>query len=278
MKMLCTIRVEESERKKRVGKAIRCSVAKQQCEDVKAVHYKIDGFRNKRMWRKIANIIPRQAEAVLFAGNIYPDSESGITPFRAKEYYSTLAIRTGIESLKNSNINPNNIKIGLIDLKGEFFEIIQHLVGSTSDMRVVSENTLFYEQISDEMMYKYGAPITYGNSRELLRGCDIVFAPRVINEDLLLSQSTIIFTKCMPKYIQQGQFVHSSRVNLPYKWRSICPQGIDHTYFAAALREGCSLKKADNFKIKSCVFGNARTDILQISQMINSREKSLMKS
>ena len=125
--------------------------------------------------------------------------------------------------------------IVFIDGDGERAGLCSYLVDCTDRLRVVTKNPRLYLEEADRLLSEKGAAIRISTGADSLSDADLVIAPEAIDRDLGCAEDAVVLSSEPPTVSQRAPVIHSYTIDLPQKYRSVCPTYLDEMYFASAM-------------------------------------------
>jgi hypothetical protein len=203
--------------------------------------------RNGKLdWTQLNFLIGTQRNHLLCDENIVLPSNMGFRRFDNVDFKNRLAENMGLYIL--SQLDNENIKVGLYDVKGESTDVLKHLVKHCSCPVVVSDNLMAFEYEINSIYEEQGASVQLSNNRGHLADCDLIIAPLFIGEQLPVSDNTLILSGNPPAVSTAGLIYYNYYFRMPNQFDEIKPQELSEEYFCGAL-----YTKARQFELGSIV-------------------------
>lgn len=216
-------------------------------------------------WRAIEYSLGRLSSRLLLPNGVSVPESSNV---KSLDFTDGLAakmlLNTATNISKYSGIPKQKQRITVVDRTGIYIDQIEGLVKNASVVRVITDKIAWYEQLAQDIFYKWGASIILGTDLPPSLQSDIVISPF---EQITGTKALVLSTsecKCLtPKT------VISPRINLPAEFLEFLPQNIDEHNFACALYDYCGIKKLADLSFETMLFCGCEQSVYKLVQMIN---------
>ena len=173
--------------------------------------------------------------------------EMGYRRFENTEFKGRLASNLALCVLGNFK-EPQKLKVGIFDPKGENVDIVAPFLEYTSNVVVVSDNLKEFKCEINRVYEETGATVQLTSNRVNLLDCQLIIAPCVIEETLPIKGDTLILTIAMPTQCVSGLVYYDYYVQIPSRLEQIKPSELSNEYFLGAL-----YSKAGQFRLGSMI-------------------------
>ena len=199
---------------------------------LKLVTYK--SYKKKISLSKLDCATGHHKTRLLCAENLKFPTGSGYKRFYTPYFSARLCTNMALEIAKNCK-TPQNLKIGLYDINGDFSDLPFHLLKYVQALVIVTENNRVYEAELDYLMNELGATAIVTEKKSELGNCNFVIAPMPIKESLPVKSDAIVLTNEKPLVQQSGLVYYNYQIKMPNGFAKIKPDNIDEVYFCSAL-------------------------------------------
>ena len=127
------------------------------------------------------------------------------------------------------------LKIGIYDPDGRDSEFLKYVMKYSSDVTVVTNSPDVYYDENELIMENMGACATVTKRTEELELCQLIIAPRTIENTFSSNDKTLILTNGRPKAEVLGEIYYKYYFKMPNGFDRIKLQEIETEYFCSAL-------------------------------------------
>lgn len=188
-------------------------------------------------WRTIKKLAGMSRFELLCREDCLPPPDTGIVRYKPPESQPLQALNAAVSVVRQSNADPQKLRIGLYDPLGQHGGMLKKTVPLAAEVRVATQKPVLYQAAAEEIMQRFGASVLVEGGLRLLEDCPIIIAPGKIEELLPAPSSALVFTGEKPAVPVQGIVLTSYAKRLPGKLAELCPYCIDKLYFSSALYE-----------------------------------------
>ncbi len=186
-------------------------------------------------WYALDAEIGAQRNHLLCDDSIVFPKNMGFRRFENIQFKIQLTCNLAVYTLSKLKGEIPDIKVGLFDADALCTGVLDELVNYCGDVRVVSDCTEVYRNLSEKITASTGAAVAVSESREALADCSLVIAPAQINECLPVSGGAIVLTSFAPTVCVTGLVYFDYHFRMPNMFDRIKPDSLSCEYFAGAL-------------------------------------------
>lgn len=198
---------------------------------LKCVTY--EHYRGKIGWTSIDRFVKAQRNRVLCPPGLELPAESGYKRFVSHELDRRMCENAALYLLKKADLR--GCKIVLIDIGGDSVGVSEYLTEYCDPLYVITEAAEIYTAQSDYLLNEKGASLRICRATDCLRNADMILAPERLTERLPCPRDALILTAEKPVERQECTAIYDYEIELPQKYRELCPDFLDEMYFASAL-------------------------------------------
>ena len=198
---------------------------------LKCVTY--EHYRGRIGWTAIDRFVKAQRNRVLCPPGLELPAESGYKRFVSPELDRRMCENAALYLLREAD--RRGCKVVLIDTGGDSIGICEHLTAYCDPLYVVTKAAPLYAAQSEYLLNEKGAALRICRTADCLRGADLILAPEQLTERLPCSADALILTAEKPAVRQSCTSIYDYEIELPQKYRELCPDFLDEMYFASAL-------------------------------------------
>ena len=230
----------------------------------------INYFINKKVKKEHINeILKNHVNNVLCSENVISIFGNHLRRYtQSRQFTTNLCINAFLRILNISNINPENLTLTLLDLNGEYVNLLDRLIFYSKNISVVSNNLEIYSKKQEELLENYGASITLNSNIDWLFKSKILIAPEKIKVSLPLKQDCITFTSESYTLPIKGTIYHKFKLPKFKEIEKILPKDIQQEDFLAALYDICKKAEIKNLVPYYCFNGCEYISLKSISKKI----------
>jgi hypothetical protein len=217
-------------------------------------------------WSQLNAIISTQRNHLLCSEDVILPAKLGFRRFDNREFKVRLASNMAIYIL--SQLNNENVKVGLYDVKGECGEVLPYLVKHCGNPVVVSDNLTAFNYEVNSIYEEQGATVQLSSNRMHLMDCDLIIAPMAIEELLPISGNTIILSGFSPLVCLPGLVYYSYSFRMPNKFDEIKPEELSEEYFCGALYTKARQYELGSIVPTTCSNGNSTQTCVSIEEYL----------
>ena len=245
-------------------------VEKIQAEGVTLKNITYKKRSGKIPWKKISNIVKEDSKYVLCSEDIRVPITYGIQRFASNKLSRRLCENAVISAIESANIRPSDIVISLYDPRAAYSDLLDILLQYSAQIKVVSNNMVFYEEESLRLMEEYGVTVLTTDNISSLDNSNIIIAPDKIRVNLELSKDTFVFTAEEPGVNLGCNVVSGYKVNTPLKYKVLIPDYIEDEYFLSYLYSELKVYELGSMVPVYCVSGGQTKTIKEISEELEN--------
>lgn len=234
---------------------------------IKCISYRLRSGRVN--YKKLDKIIGAQRNRLLCDKALGLPKELGYRRYENNEFLCRMCTNVALCILSRESLK--NVTVGLVDTDASFTTLPEHLLRYTDSVVVVSDKTDVYSEVAETILYETGAPLRLSKTTRSLYDCDIVIAPKGVDNSFSLKQNAVVLTTKKPESEYQITVVYDYNIELPQYIRDICPEGIDDTYFASALYTLGHMYKLGSLIPTLCVSNNGVQTVSSLRNMLNKQ-------
>lgn len=211
----------------------RIRVEHRYCDDaaVKCVTY--EQRRGKIGWNSIDRFIKAQRNRVLCPAELKLPADCGYKRFESNLLSKRMCENAALYLLRACGLQ--GVKVVLTDESGDSAGLCEFLTDHCDMLYVVTDMTELYAAQSDYLLNEKGAVLRVCRDNSCLRDADMIIAPSKLTKTLPCRSSALILTCEKPSAPQNCTAVYEYFIDLPSKYRELCPPFLDEMYFASAL-------------------------------------------
>ena len=160
-------------------------------------------------------------------------SERGLRERLCGNFAVSVAQRLGEEN--------RDLKIGLFDPEGKNSDLPAFFLECTRNLLVVTYETELYSQCAQWILNEKGALFSVSSDIGDLADCALIVALEPIREKIYPSEKSIILTSEMPCVPLGCSSFWEYSVDVPEKYKKLCPKDIPEIIFCEALYSKCGI-------------------------------------
>lgn len=221
--------------------------------EISVVNILVKSKRGKIKWKKIAKLLGKKEFKLLFPNQLPIMTKLGIKRFSSINLQKRLCKNAVLEVLNKAKLNPNKLRISLIDETGEHYELLRKIIKFSSQIDVITLNERLYLEKQMDLMDEFGASVMVTKNKDWLFKSDIVVAPEPINEPLPIKKESVVFSSEINKYLNCLNAYYEYKVEIPLKYKKLKPQNVSVEYFLSALFDEYNLSDLPMLRPKKCL-------------------------
>lgn len=270
--MLTALHILKKQRKNIVGKLVSLvtpDYVKVEIKTVGQLQLKCVTYhshREKVNFSKIDKHVKAQRNRLLCDEEIVLDESCGYKRFCDSEYREYLCTNLALEMLRK--FRNNGMKVGLVDINGDFILYPEMLLKYCDSLCVVTEDTDSYSQLCDNLLYDTGVAVQLSKTYSSLEQCDIVIAPKVFDFSVALKESAVVFTTKKPEKRCLYSVVFDYCVELPQNLTQLKVVFLSDTYLCGALYTLCRMYELGELVPSLCVTQSCVHTIQSLKNMM----------
>ncbi|MBQ3331462.1 MAG: hypothetical protein IJG87_09835 [Ruminococcus sp.] len=198
---------------------------------LKSVTY--EHYRGKIGWTAIDRFVKAQRNRVLCPPQLELPADCGYKRFVSHDLDRRMCENAALFLLKEAE--HRGCMVILIDKQGDSVGICEYLTEYCDPLYVITEAAEIYAAQSDYLLNERGAALRICRTTDRLKDADLIIAPDRLTERLPCSCDALILTAEKPAVRQICTVIHDYEIELPQKYRELCPAFLDEMYFASAL-------------------------------------------
>lgn len=235
---------------------------------VQVLYINVKRRKGKLPWRRISKIAGSNKCKILCDESISIPSKYGIKRFNDKGLSYKLCRNALFFSLRESNVNPTQLKISIYDPDGMHPDIVQYFLPFTSQLKVVTNKAQLYKEELDRLMNEHGASVFLSNNIQCLYPCNVIIALDRIATPLGSKRNTVIFTTDKPAVPIKGIIYHNYEISHNNVYNSLKPRLMNQEYFLSALYKEYLMYEFEEIKPYRCKSMNNWYTIEDICKVI----------
>ncbi|MCL2507664.1 MAG: hypothetical protein FWF05_00665 [Oscillospiraceae bacterium] len=209
-------------------------------------------------WAEVKSAAGKGAARMLYTSDDRPPESMKLRAFEPDRLPFWGIWNSAAGLLKNSGVNPPELRLGIVDCEGELCGELSRAVMLASVVRVVTRKTRLYEAAAEKMMERYGASVLVGSDEAFVENCNFV----VRKEGLAIGGHG---SSCA---------VTGSGFELPAEYAGLRPENVDETLFACALYECCGVRALGKQPFENLFWNGTKESQPEIrSKIINILQK-----
>lgn len=189
---------------------------------------------------------PLKDFVILKEGQSLPQ-DCPLSLFKGNKLRKKLLFNSAVYTIGLMGVSPFSSSVTVVDRQGVFIDDIEKIVFLCSEIRIVTDEKRKYMRLSHHLLEKYGVTLLFSDNAETFCKDSSFFISDQGNE-IPLGFSGIAFSG--EKKIINGKLFYPGEVDLPLKYKRLCPEGFDEKLFAFALYERCAVKELEKTKYK----------------------------
>lgn len=198
---------------------------------LKCVTY--EHYRGKIGWTAIDRFVKAQRNRVLCPPELELPADCGYKRFVSRELDVRMCENAALYLLREADCR--GCKVVLIDNTGDNVGICDYLTEYCDPLYVITDAADIYAAQSDYLLNEKGAALRICRTQDCLRDADLIIAPECLTQCLPCPRDALILTAEQPAVKQECTAVYEYEIDLPSKYRELCPAFLDEMYFASAL-------------------------------------------
>ena len=215
-------------------------------------------------WQLIENKIGRLSGRMLLPNNVTPPSDSNVKALTVtRNLPAKMLLSTAIEISKLLKKPAVMQKITVVDRTGVYIDQIEFLIKYASVVRVITDKIKQYDEIAQDILYKWGASISVAKDLRNELKSDIIISPF---EQIDSADSLVLSTDTCK--VMTARTAISPQISLPEEYKGFIPLGIDEQDFACALYDACGLTKLADMNFETMLFEGTTQSIKKIANSI----------
>ena len=211
----------------------RIRVEHRYCDDASLKCVTYEHHRGKIGWNAVDRFIKAQRNHVLCPPELVLPSDSGYKRFTSTRLSRRMCENAALYLLRTAALG--GLKVVLIDEAGDSVGLCEWLTDHCELLTVLTGTTDVYAAQADYLLNEKGAVIRVCRDTGCLRDADLVIAPAALTHTLPCRSRAMILTGEKPTSPQNCTAVYKYFIDLPAKYRELCPAFLDEMYFAEAL-------------------------------------------
>lgn len=238
--MLTALTVKKHERRKGIKgfadrfKRDRAVVKVKRARGVYLKHITYITYGRKPRFEKLEKIIGDSKNRVICSPKIEFPDDCKFQRFSSSEFTARLCTNLALRILSMCDFS-EKLKIGIYDPDGRDSDFLQHIMKYSSDVTVVTNCPDAYYEVNEFIMENMGACTIVTKRSEELERCQLIIAPRTIENTFSSNENTLILTNGRPKTEVFGHIYYKYYFKMPNGFDRIKPQELETEYFCSAL-------------------------------------------
>ena len=222
-------------------------------------------------WELVGDCAGRQRRRLVVDPSIELPEDAGIARFEPNEFPFLLAFNAAKSALQHSRVELWKRTVGVVDPEGRCQNQVMELLSYATCVKVCTQRPERYEAFCRQMLALYGAPVLVCRDEEPLNDCLLVVsaAPRPLGLDQNLPVIGAKSGGAAP--LELWDFA----CELPGEYQGFAPEGMDPTYFLAALYELGHRKALGKTIPTACRMGGRKVALGELGLVIQARSGAI---
>lgn len=222
--------------------------------------------RDKVNFSKIDAVVKAQRNRLLCDENVHLPEHLGYKRFCDIEYKKRLCTNLALELLRECK--NKNLKVGLVDIDGEFSLYPKYLLKYCDSLAIVSHDTEHYSLVCEELLCDTGVSVVLSRSFMVLKDCDLVIAVSKMDFSVKLSENSVLLCVEKPRVKTQHTTIFDYAVNMPPYFKSLCVDNLSDTYIMSSLYSLCGVYELGAYVPVLCVSENSVHTLNSLKNMM----------
>ncbi len=189
---------------------------------------------------------PLKDFVILKKGQSLPEG-CPLSLFKGNKLRKKLLFNSAVYTIGLMGLSPFSLSVTVVDRCGDFIDDIEKLVFLCNEIRIVTEERRKYNRLSHLLLEKYGVTVLFSETAEgFCKDSSFIISDE--GNEIPLGFSGVAFSG--EKKIINGRLFYPGEIDLPLKYKRLCPEEFDEKLFAFALYERCSVKELEKTKCK----------------------------
>ena len=258
----------------RIIKPPKATLATKTLWDVRYLVATIPYRRKGINFDMLYEIVKPYHESLILPKDVILSPESGLCRYDPLGYKIDIATSAAVDVLNLSHIQLYQRSVGIIDPEGEALDVASSMIMYCTQLRVLTKSPERYEELVQQMLDLYGAPLILCDKLSSLNSCVLIVCPLSYSDDSDIIINCPIITSEEVKLKYRAQIVNRIEPQIPDDILCELPYGIDPVDFFAAVYEGAPPKKLGKPHALSAYCGTRYLKLYEIAQYIAKRQAS----
>ncbi len=183
---------------------------------------------------RLEKIIGDSKSRVVCSPKVEFSPECGLRRFENSDFRARLCSNLALHILSMYEFS-EKVKIGLYDPDARDCDYLKCIMKYSSDVTAVTNCPDSYCEANEHIMENMGACAVITKSSDELERCDLIIAPRTIENSFASNPNALILTNGRPKAEIAGQVYYKYYFEMPKGFERIKPIELETEYFCSAL-------------------------------------------
>lgn len=245
---------------KTIFRRAKTSVREARAGNIKYFIIDTETKNGKIDWNKVYNAAGREAARLIIPESVTPPKESHVKAYDPSKFIRYIFFNTIFSILKNMQMSPDNIVIGLYDPLAKSADVSPAFLKYCRHLKVVTDFPDKYYKYSEKAMAEYGAGIIISDTCYSFESCNVIIAPFGMAGCSYYPYNALVFDIdgiC-------GYSVTNECIKLPKIYTRELPPRVSEAVFAAALYERARVKQIGNVIPKFMVINGRKMSLYDI--------------
>ena len=208
-------------------------------------------YRSEYPWKAVEAAAGALRSRVLFPPETFPPQESLLVPFKADIFSERLLFNAAAESIQKMQLDPCRVSITLFDENAFLVDLVEKLVPLAFRLRIITNCVTAYEKLGEYLLERFGISIVISaRADDNILSSTFIISDTAKNVPLIFPG--VLFTNRKEK-LMNAVVMTGEGFDLPEKYLSILPRGIEPLSFAGALYELCGADELGKMSYKNTV-------------------------
>ena len=203
-------------------------------------HIKYINRTGRVNWKRIEKVTGHSTP-VLYSGDSVPSENTCIKFFEGREHSKRLCGNMALAVLGMMDSVPKNLRIGLWDPRGEYWDLSEAFLRFTDNLIVVTKNLRFYREVAEQIMDESGAVLCVSSDVKSLCSCGLIISPDAVDFSFTPATGTVLLSGERPLVSVSCFAFYRYCFSLKGELAECKPRGISTELFAAGLYSLCGI-------------------------------------
>lgn len=211
----------------------RIRVEHRYCDAVAVKSIVYERRRERMSWTAIDRFLKDRRTQLLCPPELTLPAGSGLKRFVSGELNRRLCENAALWLLRE--LRGERPSVVLVDSTGDRAQLCACLLDYTDRVRVITDSPRVYLNEADRLLEEKGAALRVSSGSARITDAQIIIAPDRLTRPLGCDPGALIFSGEAPAHPQPAPVIDEYLIDLPEKYRSLCPDYLEPMYFASAL-------------------------------------------
>ena len=244
----------------------RIRVEHRYCDTVALKSVTYEWYRGAVNRTSIKRFLGSSCEILCGDGNGLPE---GYKRFSSDELSRRLCENAALYLL--NSIGTPHIRIVLTDDTGDHIGLCRYLADHTDSLSVITEKTKLFLDEADRLIEEKGAVIRISRGDAPLKNADLIIAPAPLKRTLPCDANAVILSSAAPLAAQNAPVIRDYAIELPEKYRALCPSYLESGYFASALYTLAGAHELGSSSFRRCTDGYSVHTRMSLTELLRRR-------